>query len=309
MSYEGEMLKKLAMPTKKEVEQALLRTLFKHNGTIKEFASGEEIVEEIANQFSLNRNQREAVLERIYRQENRIVKTPLWHRLLYRAADSLAKEKLVSRPTSTVQLTNKREWMLTEDGFDKALKLLDIPKAQKDFLTTKSFEAQKMAKKLIEAPRPENYIPFNKEKITAKVTRESIIRIRGFRLAVIEAYDCRCAFCGLKLNSPDALWWEVQAAHIVPHSENGKDDVLNGIALCRLHHWAFDAGWFTIEDDFTIHVSSKINSLPSDYGKMNDYDFLRILSNQNLKILLPERKGIYPHQSAISWHRENIFCN
>ncbi len=55
------------------------------------------------------------------------------HRLLYRAADTLAKEKLVSRPTSTMLLTNKKEWMLTENGFDEALKLLKIPQHKKNF--------------------------------------------------------------------------------------------------------------------------------------------------------------------------------
>ncbi|NJL14547.1 MAG: hypothetical protein HC913_17130 [Microscillaceae bacterium] len=309
MSYEGEMLKRLVMPAKKEVENALLKTLFKHNGTIKEFATGEEIVDELADLFSLNEEQRNAVLERIYRKENRIVKTPLWHRLLYRAADSLAKEKLVSRPTSTIHLTNKKEWMLTEDGFDKVLNLLNIPKTQKEFLPTKSFEVQKVVKKLVEARRPENYDPFEIEKKTIKVTRESSIRTRGFRIAVIEAYDCKCAFCGLKINSPDSLLWEVEAAHIVPHSENGKDDVLNGVALCRLHHWAFDAGWFTLENDFTIRVSSRIDALPSEYGKINDCDFIRPFANQNSKLILPDKKEIYPHQSAISWHRENKFCN
>ncbi|MEO8149440.1 MAG: hypothetical protein ABI723_17495 [Bacteroidia bacterium] len=158
MSYEAEMLKKFEMPARKEVEQALLITLFNHNGVIKEFASGEEIVNEIANKFALNDNQRTVSLERPYHKENRIVKTPLWHRLLYRAADSLAKEKLVSRPTSTIVLTNKREWMLTENGFDEALKLLNIPQTQKEFLPTKSYEVQKIVKKLIETPSPKTTI-------------------------------------------------------------------------------------------------------------------------------------------------------
>jgi precorrin-6B methylase 1 len=81
MSYESKMLEDYKMPTRKEVEQALLRTLFKHNGIIKEFTSGEEIVNEIANEFNLNENQRVTVLERIYYKENRIVKTPLWFTL------------------------------------------------------------------------------------------------------------------------------------------------------------------------------------------------------------------------------------
>jgi len=307
MSYEGKMLEDLAMPSKKNVEEALLKTLFKHNGVIKEFAAGEEIVDEIADEFALNEKQRNAILERIYRKENRIVRTPLWHRLLYRAADSLAKEKLITRPTSTILLTSKKEWMLTENGFDQALKILNIPERQKEFLPTKSFEVQKIVKKLIETPRPINYVPFDKEKKSVKITRDSTIRTRGFRQAVIEVYDYKCAFCGMKIQTPNTLSWEVEAAHIVPNSEKGKDDILNGLSLCHMHHWAFDVGWFTLQDDFRIQVSSKVNSLPSDFGRMGDYDFIRAFSNNNQIILLPKRKEIYPHQSAINWHRENIF--
>ncbi len=51
MSYEGKMLQDLKMPTRKEVEEALLITLFNHNGTIKEFATGEGIV--LETNFSL----------------------------------------------------------------------------------------------------------------------------------------------------------------------------------------------------------------------------------------------------------------
>lgn len=303
------MLEELGMPTRKEVEQALLKTLFKYNGVIKEFGSGEEIVDELANEFRLNEKQRTAFLQTIYRREGRLKKSLLWHRLLFRAADSLAKERLVSRPTSTLHLTNKKEWMLTENGFDEALRLLNIQKTQKEFLPTKSFEVQKVVKKLIETPRPEHYDPFDKGKKVTKVTRESSIRARGFRQAVIEVYDYKCAFCGMKINSPDSLLWEVEAAHIVPHSSMGKDDIWNGLALCRLHHWAFDVGWFTLQDDYKILVSPRVNSLPPDFGKMGDYDFIRIFSSKNSKILLPKRKEIHPHRNAIDWHRENKFNN
>jgi len=91
MSYEGKMLKELNMPLRKEVEQALLKALFRHNGVIKEFGSGEEIVDEIADDFKLNEEQRTTFLETVYRKENRVKKSLLWHRLLFRAADSLSK--------------------------------------------------------------------------------------------------------------------------------------------------------------------------------------------------------------------------
>ncbi|MFQ5560030.1 MAG: HNH endonuclease [Nitrospinota bacterium] len=300
------MLEELKMPARKGVEEALLKSLFKHKGIIKEFGSGEEIVEEIADDFGLNEEQKTAYLETIYRKENRVKKSLLWHRLLFRAADSLAKEKLVSRPTQTLKLTNTKEWMLTESGFDKALELLNIPAAKKDFLSTKSYEVQKIVKKLNETNRPENYNPFDKKKRVTKVSKETTLRKRGFRQAVTEAYDYKCAICGLKIYSPDSLSWEVEAAHIVPHRAMGKDDIWNGLALCHLHHWAFDVGWFTLQDNYKVQLSPQTVSLPINFGKIGNYEFLKLTAN-NSKILLPGRKNIYPHKNAINWHRENIF--
>lgn len=307
MSYEGKMLKDLKMPTRQEVEQALLKSLFLHNGVIKEFGVGEEIVEEIANDFGLNEEQRTAYLETIYKKENRVKKSYLWHRLLFRAADSLAKEKLVSRPTQTILLTNKREWMLTEKGYDRILEILRISLTQKEILPIKSYEVQKIVKKIYEQERPEHYNPFEKNKKIVKIVREAKLRNRAFRQAIIEAYDFKCAVCGMKIYSPNTLQWEVEAAHIVPHSSNGKDDILNGLALCRSHHWAFDVGWFTLEDNFKILASRRIQALSADFGRMGNYDFMGQISKENLIISLPKKQEIHPHPNSIKWHRENIF--
>ncbi len=307
MSYERKMLEDLKMPTRKEVEKALLKSLFKHNGVIKEFGTGEEIVEELADDFKLNEAQRTAYLETIYKKENRVKKSFLWHRLLFRAADALAKEKLVSRPTMTIRLTNKKEWMLTEDGYDKALRFAGIPSIQKEILNIKSYEVQKIVKKLYEQPRPKDYNPLGGTKKVTRITKEVKLRIRGFRQAIIDAYDYKCAVCALKINSPDASQWEVEAAHIVPYSASGKDDIWNGLALCHLHHWAFDVGWFALEDNFEILPSTQIQSLSSSFGKMGAYDFIRSLSAVDQKIYLPVNSEIHPHPNALRWHRENIF--
>src|SRR6266496_1018390 len=307
MSYESKMLQQLAMPTRKEVEKALLRALLKHNGVIKEFGFEEEIVDEIAGEFGLSEDQRSAFLETIYRKQNRVKKAFLWHRLLFRAADALAKEDMVSRPTRTLQLTKKREWMLTEKGFDEALGLCDIPISKKECLPTKSYEVQKIVKKLVGSSKPENYDPFERDKKIVKTTREVALRNRAFRQAVVEAYTYSCAVCGLKLKSPDSLLWEVEAAHIVPHYFFGRDDVCNGIALCHLHHWAFDVGWFTVLDDYRVQVSPQINRLPSDCGRLEGFEFFRALRRGRVKLYLPKRGEIYPHHNAIRWHRENLF--
>ena len=83
MSYESDMLQRFAMPPQKTVEKMLLRELLKHGGTIKEFASGQDIVDQLANEFQLDEQQRSAFLETIYRKQNRLKKSLLWHRLLF----------------------------------------------------------------------------------------------------------------------------------------------------------------------------------------------------------------------------------
>lgn len=306
MSYEKNMLEKYEMPTQKEVEKALLKSLFNNNGIIKEFASNEKIVDEIADVFGLNEDQRLAYLETIYRKENRVKKSYLWHRLLFRSADSLAKDKLITRPTQTVLLTNKKEWMLTEKGYDKTLEILNLSLAQKELLPVKSFEVQKLVNNLCNQERPKVYNPFEVKK-TIKTSRETKLRSRAFKQAVKEAYDYRCAVCGMKIYSPKTSQWEIEAAHIVPHRVDGKDDILNGLALCRFHHWAFDVGWFTLDDNFKVIASGKIKDLPSDFGKLEDYGVMQQLMKNNL-IFLPSKRDFYPHPNAIQWHRENIFC-
>jgi hypothetical protein len=307
MSYEAKMLERLAMPTRKQVEHVLLQTLFRHGGAIKEFGASQEIVGQMADEFKLNEGQRSAFLETTYRKESRVKKAFLWHRLLFRAADALAEERMLSRPTQTFQLTNKREWMLTEKGFDAALKLCNVPAAIKDSLPIRSYEVEKLVKKLVESPKPENYDPVDSSKKITKTTRESALRGRGFRQAVIEAYNCRCAVCGLKIKSPDSLSWEVEAAHIVPNRSLGRDDLWNGIALCHLHHWAFDVGWFTLLDDYKIQASSQIRHLPAEFGKMGDYECIRSLAYKTASVYLPRQTEIHPHCNALRWHRQHIF--
>ncbi|MGH9949049.1 MAG: hypothetical protein ACRD6X_17905, partial [Pyrinomonadaceae bacterium] len=169
MSYEGKMLEDLRMPAKAEVETCILIALLRNRGVIKEFATGAEIVEEIADQFGLNQEQRFATLERIYRKENRTVHSLLWHRLLFRPADSLAKAGLVSRPTATLQLSGKREWMLIEKGLDEVLLLEGRRDINKESLGVRSFEVQKVVKKILHKPRPTNYDPIEPNEFVSKV--------------------------------------------------------------------------------------------------------------------------------------------
>lgn len=308
MSYESKMFEELALPSREKVIKILVSNILKRGGTLRAFGSDDKgFSDEIADHLGLTDIQRKTTMQTIVRKDDRIKKFSAWHRLLYRAAAHAAKLELISHPSDTEKLTGRKEWMLTEKGIDYALRISGIPIKQKGVMFVKTYEVQKVKTKIEHAARVENYNPFDSTKTTMKTTRETLIRARGFRQAIIEAYDFCCSVCGLKIQSPDFIGWEVEAAHIVPHRFYGKDDIWNGIALCHLHHWAFDVGWFTLRQDFTIEVSQRIDQLSKGQGLMLENDILKGTLKSASKIKLPNRANIYPHKNAILWHRENIF--
>jgi len=307
-SYESRVFKQLSLPSRVEVIRVLLQAFLKHGGFVKEFgAQNQEFVDELADSLGLSQTQRSFRMQTVVRKEGRLKTFPAWHRLLFRAADAAAKERLLIHPTETLKLGGKREWMLTEKGIDKALALTGIPIPSKQELPIITYEVQKAADKLQKAHRRQDYDPVDPAKKIRKVTIQSLLRTRGFRQAIVQAYDHRCSVCGLKIASPDSLSWEVEAAHIVPHRFYGKDDIWNGIALCRFHHWSFDVGWFTLREDFTVEIDNRIHTHPSGDGLMGSFDILRQLLTPNQRIKLPQNRALFPHENSISWHRKNIF--
>jgi putative restriction endonuclease len=75
----------------------------------------------------------------------------------------------------------------------------------------------------------------------------------AFRERVIRAYRESCALC--RLHHPSLL----DAAHITPDSDpEGEPLVSNGLALCKLHHAAFDGFFFAVRPDYTIEVRPSI---------------------------------------------------
>jgi hypothetical protein len=69
--------------------------------------------------------------------------------------------------------------MLTEKGFDEALRISDLPATEKDSLPIKSYEVQQLVKKRLDTPRAENYQPFDTTRKLVKTTRETALRLRG----------------------------------------------------------------------------------------------------------------------------------
>lgn len=89
------------------------------------------------------------------------------------------------------------------------------------------------------------------EALRRYVERSTLARVHQpvFRSMVMRAYETRCAVCELKHGEL------LDAAHIVPDSHaDGIAAVTNGLALCKIHHSAFDARILGIDSDYTVHI-------------------------------------------------------
>lgn len=84
------------------------------------------------------------------------------------------------------------------------------------------------------------------------ILRETKVRLHQpvFRSTVLVAYDNHCAVCNFA--HPELL----DAAHIVPdkHEELGLPTIKNGIAMCKIHHAAFDRQFLGIRPDHVVEI-------------------------------------------------------
>ena len=114
---------------------------------------------------------------------------------------------------------------------------------------------------------------------------------RSFREKVLVAYRSQCSFCRLKHREL------LDAAHIIPDTyPEGKPTITNGIALCKLHHSAFDSFILGVTPDFDIRVREDI--LEEEDGPMLQYG-LKGLHQTKLK--LPNSKNNWPSKDSLAW--------
>ena len=121
-----------------------------------------------------------------------------------------------------------------------------------------------------------------REYVTAVAKRR--LHQRAFRERVLQAYRHHCTFCNL---GHDEL---LNAAHIIPDAQpEGEPAVSNGLALCTLHHTAFDRFFIGVRPDYTIEIRS-------DLLEEHDGPTLRyaIQGLHNQKISLPRRHEDLP---------------
>lgn len=119
----------------------------------------------------------------------------------------------------------------------------------------------------------------------------------AFRERVLGAYRSRCAMCRLRER---AL---LDAAHIDPDSDPvGEARTSNGIALCRIHHAAFDAHLLSIEPrTLKVHVQPRL--LRERDGPMLDHG-LKALQERPLEV--PSAMADRPDAERLARHWERF---
>jgi putative restriction endonuclease len=74
-----------------------------------------------------------------------------------------------------------------------------------------------------------------------------------FRGEVLRAYRHRCTVCALRERSL------LQAAHIIDDSQpGGVAAVINGLALCAIHHLAYDRNVLGIDPRGVVHIAARL---------------------------------------------------
>jgi putative restriction endonuclease len=137
------------------------------------------------------------------------------------------------------------------------------------------------------------HLPLVKETLAAD-TYKPAARDQGFRRIVVTTYDHRCALCGVRIITPEGHT-VVDAAHILPWSKSKNDDIRNGMALCKLCHWAFDEGMMGVSENYNVITSRQISATPNAPG------FLLTLTDRG--IIGPPDRDLWPAQQCLAEHR------
>ena len=128
------------------------------------------------------------------------------------------------------------------------------------------------------------------------VLTERRLHQQGFRERVLRAYQEQCAICRLR---HDEL---LDAAHILPDGHpRGEPIVPNGLALCALHHAAFDRNILGIRPDFVVEVRTDI--LSEKDGPMLQHG---LQGFQGTTILRPSSRALWPRSDFLAERYEEF---
>ena len=139
--------------------------------------------------------------------------------------------------------------------------------------------------------------PFSMQRDVVSVQTETPVRSAGFRRAIMEIYDYTCAVCELTIRASTGES-VTDAAHIIPFSVSYNDDIRNGMSLCKSHHWAFDTGLISLNDDYQVIVSPSMSEQGPTEGMLTQF--------HDKQIWTPEDDRYHPDRGALEWHRMKV---
>ncbi len=130
--------------------------------------------------------------------------------------------------------------------------------------------------------------------LTATVRRR--LHQRSFREKVLKAYRSQCAFCRLRHRKL------LDAAHIIPdHIPESRPSVDNGLALCKLHHAAYDSFILGVTPDYVIRVRRDV--LREEDGPILVHGLKEL---HNSELVLPRLRAHWPSQDSLEWRYERF---
>jgi len=119
---------------------------------------------------------------------------------------------------------------------------------------------------------------------------------RDFRERVLYAYREQCSLCRLRHREL------LDAAHIIPdHEPAGMPIVKNGLALCKLHHAAFDSNFLGIDPNYLVQIKPSI--LEEVDGPMLLHGLKEL---HRIKIMMPHRMQDVPDRELLEQRFERF---
>lgn len=120
----------------------------------------------------------------------------------------------------------------------------------------------------------------------------------AFRLTVLRAYEYHCAVCGYD-GRLDTTPVGLDAAHVRWWAAGGPDTLDNALALCVLHHKAFDLGVLGVTPDRRVQVSRAF------HGGRRSQEFVVRFGGASLQA--PQDGLPTVDERHRAWHEREVF--
>ncbi|MGH8824436.1 MAG: HNH endonuclease [Jiangellaceae bacterium] len=130
--------------------------------------------------------------------------------------------------------------------------------------------------------------PATRRRYAERLTRQRLHQ-PIFRSQVLRAYETQCTICRLR-HAP-----LLDAAHILSDAEGGQPVVSNGMAMCKIHHAAYDQHLISVTSGYRIAVLRSV--LEEFDGPMLRHGLQEI---DGLPIQLPKRRAELPDRDLLA---------